>query len=101
MRKPAIIFTAGIFAVVFSANPVVANDNTERPCYSIQQAKSRGCFICPVFFAPSSLDWKGQQIAIKEAWLERRTERLPSFNPFAPKFKIVSGYHLCFTLSKG
>src|SRR5262249_37291649 len=37
----------------------------------------------------------------KEAWLERRRERNHSWNPFAARYKTVSGYNLCFNLSTG
>jgi hypothetical protein len=78
-----------------------AGGNGDCPCYSIQEAKTRGCYVAAVSFSPSSFTWKGKEIVIKEAWLEKQTERNYSLNPFAPKYRIVPGYNLCFTLSKG
>ena len=71
------------------------------PCYSIQESKAGGYFVCSLSCAPSVLPWGGKEVAFKEAWLERRRQRNHSWNPFAPRYIPLSGYNLCLTLSKG
>jgi hypothetical protein len=44
------------------------------------------------------IQWKGKQLIIGEAWIEKQTEPAGFFLPF---YKTIPGYHLCFNLSQG
>lgn len=102
MTKWKVAFALGMGALLLAGSlPLLAGDVADCPCYSIQESKSRGCFVRAVSFSPRVMTWNGKQIAIKESWLEKCTERNRSVNPFAPKYNITSGYNLCFTLSEG
>jgi len=94
---------SAITAVFFLARPsVFASDRGDGPpSYSINDAKSYGCYVCSLSCTPSVIDWHGKRIVIKEAWLEKRMERHFSLNPFAPRYREIDGYHLCLTLAEG
>ena len=90
-----------IFAVVQAPFLHAGMPPQSPPCYSIQESKAQGYFVCSLSCAPSLLQWEGKEVAIKEAWLERRRQRNHSWNPFAPRYVPLSGYNLCLKLSKG
>lgn len=101
--KRQIVFTFSLTALALCEISLLnaGDPNQNPPCYSIREAKFRGSYVCSVSFSPSLINWKGKEIAIKEAWIERRLERNSSLNPFAPRYKTVKGYHMCFNLSVG
>lgn len=90
-----------VFAVVQAPLLHAGMPPQSPPSYSIQESKAQGYFVCSLSCAPGHLQWEGKEVAIKEAWLERRRQRNHSWNPFAPRYIPVSGYNLCLTLSQG
>jgi hypothetical protein len=77
-----------------------------RPAYTVADSRSRDAFIAHVTVTPDVIDWKGKRIAIKEAWVERRTELvwIYVFIPFVVEhyeYKQIDGYNLCINLSEG
>lgn len=101
MKRMSILAASLVTLVLIGSSTLKAGENSQAPCYSMKEAKSRGCYVCTVVFTPQAIDWKNYQIVIEEAWIERRTERIPTMIPFAHRYKIIPGYNLCFTLSKG
>jgi hypothetical protein len=72
------------------------------PSYSIHEAKRHGCYVCTIAFRPKSIRWNGEEvIVVKEAWIERKRERVGYSWLLVPTYRIADGYNLCVTLSKG
>ena len=100
------IIKIGIVALVV-ATPVkwvsnVFGDKTyyDSPCFSSLEARLWRIYVCRARIAPSKLNYRDQEIEIKEAWIERRSKTCYLLIWF-PYKKDMGGYQLCFTLEKG
>jgi hypothetical protein len=75
------------------------------PSPTIAASKGRGAFVEPVTFTPSVINWNGERIIVREAWLEHRTElvRIYEIVPFLwaySHYRNADGYNLCFNLDQ-
>lgn len=85
---------------------MLEGDTPDRPAYTIAGSKARGAFVEAVAIEPRSFDWRGQQIAINEVWLEQQTELVCVIEiiPFLCEYRHyrkVAGYNLCLNLAEG
>jgi hypothetical protein len=64
---------------------------------SIAEAKSNGIFVHPVYIRPQEVDWRGEPIRFKEAWIEE-ISRLEHPALLFTRRKRLGEYRLCFTL---
>src|SRR5262245_52275318 len=90
------IFSTGL------ANKPSAN----HPSYTIADSKARRAFIEPVSLTPSTINWNGKRISVKEAWLEHQTELVQIYVivPFVWEhhhYRRADGYNLCLNLDEG
>jgi hypothetical protein len=100
------IFVIGLCALFVVATGVkfVLNSSpfseTDSSSWTSAEAHDRGTWICDVDLAPSRFFWKGEPIAIKEAWIEA-VAVLDHVGVWIPIYRRVGGYYLCFTLAEG
>ena len=78
------------------------NHKTEEstPCFSVIESKLFGVFECSASFNPPRFSYKGNEIEIMEAWVEKRS-RLQYFLWWIPHRQATEGYRVCFRLKNG
>lgn len=112
MKKLAMIVVVALGLLVavdvalgYFLTGLASKPTANRPAYTVAASKARGAFIESVTFEPSSFQWDGKQVVIKEAWLEHQTElvRIHVIVPFVwdhYEYRQVGGYNLCFNLDE-
>lgn len=102
----ALLILAVVDVALSFFETALAKEAYEHPSYTISDSKARGAFLEPVTVTPSVINWRGQPIVFKEAWLEHRTE-LVGIYVIIPcilrhyHYRKVSGYNVCFNLTDG
>src|SRR5579883_2153801 len=101
MTKRTVALIGGAVGMFFVTFALLHGSEPNRypPCYSIREAKFRGCFVRKVSFQPNVIAWDGKRIVVKEAWLERCLERGHTWFSVLHS-KPASGYNFCVTLSE-
>ncbi len=99
-RRPSFVLPLLLLGLVLCpSGAAYAGKPDYAPAYSTWESKWRGVFISCVDVAPRVVHWKGKKIAIKEAWLEYKTERTDGV--LFSKYKKINQQVLCIKFSGG
>ncbi len=78
-------------------NSTAEHASSTRVSWSPSNAKKRGKYIRPVRVIPSSFNWKGEQVIIDSAWIERES-RVHYYLLFFESYEYFNNYRLVFMI---
>jgi hypothetical protein len=70
------------------------------PCATTSEARRRGTWVCDVSISPDTVNWEGNAIVFKEAWIEEAAAE-HYYAVWVPSYQPLGRYYLCFSLEKG
>jgi|GEM_PF-3572767 len=102
MLKAMLWIVCGLIVLGLSLYKGCMNSLTESSSptsvsWSPSDAKERNKYIRPVRIVPNSFNWKGQEVVIDSAWIERE-RRVHYYLLFFKSYEYFDNYRVVFTI---